>query len=109
MSKENNEEKWKDIIATQASSGLTQVKWCQDNDVNLRNFRYWKNRLYSNINTKDNQEEKPTWTIITPSNKDTKESMQEISIRIGNAQLTIDNNVDKEALDKVVSVLIKYV
>lgn len=31
MGKENNEEMWKDIIATQVSSGLTQVKWCQEN------------------------------------------------------------------------------
>jgi hypothetical protein len=43
--KEKNREKWAGYIDTQESSGLPQKKWCEANQVNHHNFRYWRQRL----------------------------------------------------------------
>lgn len=45
MNREFNQKKWQEIIDHQRSSGLTQKLWCEANDINIHNFRYWVNRL----------------------------------------------------------------
>ena len=36
---------WARHIETQEGSGLSQKKWCEANQVNPHNFRYWRQRL----------------------------------------------------------------
>lgn len=40
-----NHEKWARYVDAQESSGLPQKKWCEANQVNHHNFRYWRQRL----------------------------------------------------------------
>jgi hypothetical protein len=43
--KEMNREKWSKYIQVQENSGISQRKWCEANQVNHHNFRYWRQRL----------------------------------------------------------------
>lgn len=43
--KEMNREKWSRCIEVQEHSGISQKKWCEANQVNHHNFRYWRQRL----------------------------------------------------------------
>lgn len=43
--KEINRIEWARHIETQEGSGLSQRKWCEANQVNHHNFRYWRQRL----------------------------------------------------------------
>ena len=47
MGTQNNERRvhWQAIIDAQATSGMTQVRFCADQDINLHNFQYWKRKL----------------------------------------------------------------
>lgn len=40
-----NREKWSRCIEVQEHSGISQKKWCEANQVNHHNFRYWRQRL----------------------------------------------------------------
>ncbi len=45
ISVQENQRMWESRIAEQVASGLTQKEWCDANDINLHNLRYWKHRL----------------------------------------------------------------
>ena len=42
-----NQKRWQTIIEYQIASGQPQIKWCEEHDVNIHNFRYWKRRFVS--------------------------------------------------------------
>ena len=37
--------KWEKLIASQAKSGLTQKRFCEERGINTGTFVYWKSRL----------------------------------------------------------------
>ena len=39
----------------QKTSKISQIKWCQENNVNIHNFRYWVGRLKDNESKKENK------------------------------------------------------
>ncbi len=44
MSRKSNPSYWKNALQEQKASKLSQAKWCEQNNVNIHNFRYWKNK-----------------------------------------------------------------
>lgn len=46
---EINCKKWAGYIEEQEGSRLSQNKWCEENQVNYNNFRYWRQRLKKEI------------------------------------------------------------
>ncbi|SHJ99070.1 hypothetical protein SAMN02745975_03396, partial [Geosporobacter subterraneus DSM 17957] len=87
MARTPNQDYWEQVIADQRDSGLTQVKWCEQNDVNIHNFRYWKNRLKRDENS-NIISSATTWTLVTASSPTStvKPSMSgtgEIDIQVG--------------------------
>jgi hypothetical protein len=38
-------EEWKLKLENQGKSGLTQVAWCNANNIGLSKFRYWKRKI----------------------------------------------------------------
>lgn len=39
-------EKWKKHLDAQSASGLTQLAYCEQNELKIANFKYWKQRLH---------------------------------------------------------------
>lgn len=38
-------DQWESRISSWESSGISQVKFCIENELNLRNFQYWKKKF----------------------------------------------------------------
>lgn len=112
MSKKANAEYWQQIVSDQNSSGLTQHVWCEQNNVNIHNFRYWKRRLVSESKYSQivNQTE-TKWAIISSSESDSaqKNSKSTLCIHIGKAVVDVSPGFDPENLSVVLSVLMKHV
>lgn len=110
MSKKTNSEDWQQIITNQISSGLTQHEWCEQNSVNIHNFRYWKRRLTSRPDPVDDQSE-TKWAIITSPESDVDENniKSTLCIHIGKTIVEVSPGFDTESLSVVLSVLMKHV
>lgn len=112
MSKKANSEYWQQIVSDQISSGLTQHEWCEQNNVNIHNFRYWKRRIISEtkqLQTADQTETK--WAIITSSESDVDDNniKSTLCIHIGKAVVEVNPGFDPESLSAVLAVLMKHV
>ncbi len=66
MDKKANQQYWKQVMEDQGSSGLTQAIWCERNNVNIHNFRYWKRRLKDEEDSDTNNPD-PQWALVTNS------------------------------------------
>jgi len=64
MDKKANQQYWQQVMEDQGSSGLTQVVWCQKNNVSIHNFRYWKRRL-RDVENLDANNSDPQWALVT--------------------------------------------
>lgn len=113
MARNSNPEYWEQILAEQMNSGLTQTKWCEENDVSIHNFRYWKNRLKQKVHPGD-KSLSSTWTLLTakaPNTAftDTENKTGEIIVQVGEIKMTLQNSVDLNFLSDVLKVLMQYV
>ncbi len=113
MARKSNVIYWEQVIADQRNSGLTQSTWCEQNDVNIHNFRYWKNRLKHDENS-NHPSSKPTWTLVTASSATTTIKPSEfesgqIDIQVGKVKMTLRNSVAPNLLSDVLEVLMHYV
>lgn len=110
MSKKANSEYWQQIVLDQNSSGLTQHVWCEQNNVNIHNLRYWKRRLASKLDPVIEQAE-TKWAIITSPESDVDENniKSRLCIHIGKAVVDVSPGFDTESLSTVLSVLMKHV
>ena len=113
MAKNSNHDYWKQVISEQSISGMTQNQWCDQNNVNIHNFRYWKGRLLKKqVDTKEKSVvSQPKWALITES-KDTRRNgtkADTISIHIGQVTIEVNDDFSSKTLSDVVAVLIKHV
>lgn len=113
MKRTSNSQYWEQVIADQTNSGLTQVKWCEQNDVNIHNFRYWKSRIKGNKHSNDTPL-KPTWMLVTkssaaPTIKPSESETGQIDLKVGKVKMTLRNSVDSNLLSNVLEVLMQYV
>lgn len=95
---------WKSHITEQVSSGLTQKEWCDANDVNLHNLRYWKHRM---VVSKQQAAIAQRFVAIGPiqSQARTQASLQ---LSIGKLAVEIREGIDLALLDDVLKILMQY-
>lgn len=111
MRKQANPECWEQILSEQISSGLTQIKWCEQNSINIHKFRYWKRRLSLNPSAEADPNE-GKWALIAPKAKSIPNNSHGescIQIQIGQATVTVTEQVNFDTLSDVISLLMKYV
>lgn len=115
MARKANRKMWEDIISSQKASGLNQANWCNENNVNIHNFRYWVGRFKALSLEKEDYKDS-TWAAVVlednsnPQSSASLKSMNDsLSIRIGKAIIEYNSNVSNEAFDQAVKVLMKYV
>lgn len=103
MNKELNQKKWQEIIDNQQSSGMTQKTWCEANDVNLHNFRYWVNRLKTLATETDDVR----WVSLEDARPSTKSDIMKITV--GRACVEVNQETDKLLLADVLGILMTHV
>lgn len=115
MARKANRKMWEDIISSQKASGLKQVNWCNENNVNIHNFRYWVGRLKA-LSLEYDHHKDNTWAAVVlednskPHSIDSLKSISEgLSIRIGKSIIEINSNTNNDTLDQAIQVLMKYV
>ncbi|MBF8984897.1 hypothetical protein IZY60_15250 [Lutibacter sp. B2] len=106
MNSKENRKYWETIIHNQMESGLSQNRWCEENNTKVSTFRYWKHKMFSNKPLE--KAEKTTWTKVTPIT-DTQLCNSKIEVKIGQATLLIDKFFDEEILHKLMGILTKHV
>ena len=116
MDKKANQQYWKQVMEDQGGSGLTQAIWCERNNVNIHNFRYWKRRLKDEEDSDANNPD-PQWALVTNSpvstqiNEDsslTLASKTGIVIKSGNLSVEFTGPVNIETLTGVMEFLISH-
>jgi hypothetical protein len=111
MARKANRKMWEDIIGRQKDSGVPQIKWCQENDVNIHNFRYWIGRLKNDSKSKSNEWAAlvvpPTATVNADVSK--RENSSILKITIGKVSIAYHKNACIDDFEKVIQVLMKYV
>ena len=95
----HNEQIWKLRMQEYRASGLTQLKWCEQEGIKLSSFRYWLRRL-----REEEMQEAAEWLKVCVSEQDsTTELVAERSIcssqaptnmRIHTANITIELPLD---------------
>lgn len=104
MSKRSNPElrkKWEQRISAYKESGLTQVKWCEANDVSIHQFKYWYRKIRDRqLMSKANNQWVPV--IIEDPKPVADESLQ---IKIGAASIEVKSGFSPSLLAEVIKVL----
>ena len=98
-----NQKRWQTIIESQIASGEPQIKWCEEHDVNIHNFRYWKRRL------KQEQEAPTSNTGFVAISPKANQASSKLRITIGKATIEINDEVDPIFLSSIVQVLSDHV
>lgn len=116
MDKKANQQYWKQVMEDQGSSGLTQAIWCEKNNVNIHNFRYWKRRLKDEEDFDANNPD-PQWALVTNSPGSTQvnenstlplASKTGIVIKSENLSVEFTGPVNIETLTGVMEFLISH-
>lgn len=101
VNRAENQNLWISRIKEQKVSGLSQAKWCKQEELNLNTFRYWNKR---------------TAEISTPVEitegfvavRTCERNSASIHFTIGRASVEVNGAVDLNLLSDVVKVLAYY-
>jgi len=93
---QKNREKWRRRIDEWEASGLTQVEYCNRNDLKASAFLYWRKKF---------SEKKPTHPTfvevpLSPTNR-----FHPIKIEIGRYCVEVDKGYDPAALEHIIGFL----
>lgn len=111
MARKGNPDYWQQQLSNQISSGLSQTQWCEQNNINIHNFRYWKNRLSSKKQKASCESNQTKWALVTSSERVVFDDSKAPSLRIhiGKALIEVSEGFDHNILSDVVTVLMKHV
>ena len=95
MAQQDLRQEWELRIADYRSSGLTQTKWCGENDVKIHTLHYWIRKI------ENKHEHPPKWIPVTLDNQ-FDENNESINIKIGRASIEVKPGFDPGFLAEVV-------
>ncbi len=104
---------WEQIISEWKNSKKSQRKYCQENNITIGAFSYWKSNLQRSKRQKTEPSEKPEFVkinIIRDGNKTplsyNKSTCCPIELRFSNGgTVRISNNVDKDLLKLILQTM----
>lgn len=105
MGKKQNEElrkEWKRRVAIYKTSGMTQSKWCEANDLSYHQFKYWLKRLDTSTEVKETNSKWIPISIDDDSNNNKNDSLQ---VRVGQAIIEVKPDFNPTFLANVIKVL----
>jgi hypothetical protein len=104
MSKRNNLElykEWERRIALYKTSGLTQSKWCEINEISIHQLKYW---LYKIDSSDSSQKSNNKWIPIALEESDEQQN-ETLNIKVGSASIEVKPGFNPKLLAEVVKAL----
>ncbi len=102
---------WNNRLSEWEQRGLSQSKYCKDNNVNLRNFQYWK-RKFKILNNPEVAKKQTEVKVVQLKNESIVSEQfnflndsNPINLIINNIKVELKNNFSEEALRKLIKVL----
>lgn len=103
MEKTDLQIEWEHRVAEFKASGLSQSKWCRENDLSLHKLRYWLNKLNNN-SSNSCHEPSPKWIAVSMEEINL-ESNETINIKIGEATIEVKPGFNPSFLANVIRTL----
>jgi transposase-like protein len=105
--------KWTPIVRECRTSGMTVKAWCQENNVDEKQFFYWERRVREELCTsvQTPEKEQPSVFAQLPIHTCHKETPQsdmfrpDLVISIGDYRLELANQTSPELLEAVLKVI----
>lgn len=104
MSKRLQENDWKIKIEECAKSGMSQTKWCSENNINYKTFSGWKTRLNKGTEVKESSS---NWILVKPEEPKELIKNEAIKISIGKSVIETTHNFDENHFEKIARILMK--
>ena len=108
ISHEMNLQKWTQIVEECRNSGKTAIKWCSENDINIKTYYYWQRKVLKAVCnelaiTNNSIEKTPAFTeVILP---DTRTPEVAITLNLNNISLQIHNGANESVISQTLKVL----
>ena len=105
---EMNLQKWTQIVEECRSSGKTAVKWCAENDINIKTYYYWQRRVLKAVCNElavvnNNVEKSPAFAeVMLPG---TRRPEVAITLNLNNISVQIHNGADESVISQTLKVL----
>lgn len=107
MSKSSNLElrmKWEQRIADYKASGLTQVKWCEENHISIHQFKYWMKQIKRQ--QPQNKKLDNLWIpVVIEDPKPISKSDEPLRIIVNSVAIEVNTGFDPSLLLDVIKVL----
>lgn len=94
---------WEHRVAEFKASGLSQSKWCRENDLSLHKLRYWLKKLDNNSSSSC-QEPSPKWISVSMEEIN-QESNETLGIKIGEVVIEVKQGFNPSFLAEVIRTL----
>lgn len=102
MSRKNLQEEWERRIALFKASGMTQAKWCENQNVSIHKLKYW---LYKIERQEKSGDEKTNWISMMVEDELPNVPSETIQIKINQATIEVRPDFNPTFLAEVVKVL----
>lgn len=103
MTKEELRSEWAIRIEAFNKSGQTQVAFCADNGLNIKQFGYWL-RKYRILNPVEGKKISQ-WLTLKVQNHDNTSQNSSLRVRVGNAVIEVTQGFDWELLLDIIKAL----
>lgn len=98
---------WAPIVRNCKSSGMTVRAWCEENDVNEKQFYYWQRRvreeLLQSVAVQSSQQS--GFYQIPDHSVNNSAFKPDMVLNIGSLRMELSNTVSSELLSKVMKVI----
>ena len=108
ISHEMNLKRWSQIVEECRSSGQTAVKWCAENNINIKTYYYWQRKVCNAVCnelaiTNNNIEKSPAFAeVMLPG---IRSSEVAITLNLNNISLKIHNGADESVIAQTLRIL----
>ena len=108
ISHEMNLQKWTQIVEECRNSGKTAVKWCAENDINIKTYYYWQRKVLNVVCNElvvanNSIEKAPNFAEVILPGRRTSEVA--ITISLNNISLQIHNGADESVIAQTLRIL----
>lgn len=103
MEKTELQKEWENRVDEFKASGLSQSRWCRENDLSLHKLRYWLNKRDSNSSSSC-QEPSPKWISVSMEEIN-QEPNETLGIKIGEAVIEVKPGFNPSFLAEVIRTL----
>lgn len=104
MSKTEKRILWEKRVSAYKASGLTQMKWCEENDISIHQLGYWLKKFRSENLTETTSHK---WLPIKVDHDESvpSSSNPSIVVSVGKAKIEVTSDFDPSLLANVVKAL----